>query len=245
MRSASAAPRSAWWLAALQIEPGEERRTGLMFALYLALSLGYVCLQSAAFGLFVAEYGAQGLPLAYITIAFVASLVAYLYLKLAERMAFARLLAVNLVFLATGSALFWFGLATPWARLCVFLLPVWFQVMVTLGNLAVWSLAGRIFDLRQGKRLFGLIGAGNWTANSLAALFVPPLVAAVGTNNLMAGAALCAVATLLVLRYITASFLPPEPARPTTRRTPGTLARRGPALLASRYVRLIFAYIVF
>jgi ATP/ADP translocase len=81
----------------------------------------------------------------------------------------------------------------------VFLLPVWYEVMYTLSNLEFWNLAGRLCDVRQGKRLFGMIGAGEQTAVVLGGLLVPALVVWIGTPNLLLLATFAFVGVLAVL----------------------------------------------
>jgi len=43
-------------------------------------------------------------------------------------------------------------------------LMIWFEVVWALTSLEFWGLAGRLMNLRQGKRLFGLIGSGDMVA---------------------------------------------------------------------------------
>lgn len=121
----------------LKVKPGEERLIGLLVLLYFILALGFVFVQSMAFGIFLAEYGAQGLPYSYISIAIVASLVAAYYIKLGGRVSFSTLLTINLTFLACVSLLIWLALNSPMYHITAFILPLWFQIVVNLGNLAV------------------------------------------------------------------------------------------------------------
>jgi hypothetical protein len=54
-------------------------------------------------------------------------------------------------------------------RLGVFVFPpsflywmlAWFNVLYLLNNLEFWGIASLLFDVRQSKRLFGLISAGD------------------------------------------------------------------------------------
>ncbi len=167
--------------ALLKIQPGEERLVGSLVSLYFVLALSYVFVQSMAFGLFITEYGPDFLPYSYLTLAVFATLVAFFYLKLSERLPFPRLVSLNLVFLASGSFLIWSGLRSPLSHYFALLLPLWFQVLLNLGNLAIWPLAGRLLDLQQGKRLFGCVGAGMWLANIIGGLLVPLIVSRIGT----------------------------------------------------------------
>ena len=108
--------RPNWLQTALQIQPGEGRLTALLVSLYAALIMGVVFVQTMAFGLFIATFGPQGLPYSYVAIAVLASLVAFFYLKLSERVPFSTLLTLNLGFLMVGCLAFWFGLGSPVAR---------------------------------------------------------------------------------------------------------------------------------
>jgi AAA family ATP:ADP antiporter len=71
------------------------------------------------------------------------------------------------------------------AQWVIFLMPAWFQITANLGILAVWPLAGRLFDVRQARRVFGLIGGGNWIATILAGVLVTPIIVKIGVVNLV------------------------------------------------------------
>jgi ATP:ADP antiporter, AAA family len=226
----------------LKIKPGEERLVGLLVLLYFILALGFVFVQSMAFGVFMSEYGTQGLPYSYIAIAILVSLVAILYMKLGRRVSFSTLLFINVVFLGVASLLLWLVLKSPLYHSAAFFLPLWFQIVVNFGNLAVWPLAGSLFDFQQGKRLFPLLGAGNWLANIFGGLIIPALVKAVGTTNLLLLAGLSFGAALFILNTITRSYLQPKKdtigaSQPTARP-----AKSLPGFFKDRYVLLIFVY---
>jgi hypothetical protein len=112
----------------LNIKPGEERLIGWLTLLYFILSLGFVFVQSMAFGIFLAEYGVGGLPYSYVLIAVVASSMAALYIRLSGRVSFSRLLLINLVFLGAVSVLIWVALKSPLYHVIAFILPLWFQM---------------------------------------------------------------------------------------------------------------------
>lgn len=228
----------------LNIKPGEERLIGLLALLYFILALAYVFVQSMAFGVFIAEYGVEGLPFSYITIAVLASIVALLYIRLGGRVSFSKLLSINLAFLGAATLLIWLALNTRLYHSTAFILPLWFQIVVNLGNLAVWPLAGILFDFRQGKRLFPLIGAGNWLGNIIGGLLVPVLVRSIGTSHLLLLAVLSLTASLVVLRIITRSYLREKPAAPQKphTRTAARPRRLSGGWLTERYIVLIFAY---
>ncbi len=233
------------FLALLNIQPGEGRPTGLLMLLYLSLITAVVFVQAIAFGLFVSEIGSQYLPLAYIAIAVLASLVAFVYLKLSERLEYSRLLMLVIAFCGAACAFFWLGLNSPLAAVFVFFLPVWFQILINMANLIVWPLSGRLFDLRQGKRLFGIVGAGNWIANIAGGIIVAPLVAQFGTANMLLVSIAAIVASAFIMRAISRRYLHASRADASPEPKPQTQAKRTPRqpLVQSRYVALIIAYV--
>ncbi len=226
------------------IEQGEETAITLMVALYFVISVSFVLVQTTAFGLFVNQYGSQALPYAYLSTAVLASLVAFVYLKAAERLAFRAAQIVNLSFLICMCLAFWYGLRSGLGHWVILLLPFWFQALVNQSNLIVWHLAGHLFNVRQAKRLYGLIGAGNWLANIIGGAVVAAVLALTGTANAYVLAALAlvfAVPVLLATLRRLPSSRSSEPARPgpaaaPSRPTPTTSPFHLP------YSRLIFAY---
>ena len=162
--------------AFLDLEAGEARPVASMIGLNFAVSAAFVLVQTSAFGLFIEAFGSHALPYAYFSVAILSSLIAYAFLQVSQRVSFARSLYINLAFLAGMSTVFWLGLRSPQSRWFIFLLPFWFQTLVNLANLVVWHLAGHMFHVRQAKRVFGLIVAGNWIANIVGGVLVASLL---------------------------------------------------------------------
>jgi hypothetical protein len=234
------------YFAFLNVEPGEERLIGLLVLLYFIMELGFVFLQSMAFGVFITEYSVQGLPYSYISIAFLASLAAVLYIKIGGRVSFSNLLFINLIFLGVISLLIWLALKSPLYHATAFILPLWFQIAINLGTLAIWPLAGSLFNFRQGKRLFPLLGAGGWLSNIVGGLFIPALVKAVGVLNLVLLAAITFGVSIVILRTIARDYLKTVTAetptgQPVQRTTSAPKRQQG--IFKDRYVLLIFAYV--
>lgn len=225
------------------IQPGEERLIGLLILFYFVLALAFVFIQSMAFGMFLAEYGPQSLPYSYIVIAVFASLAAFLYIKLGEHVSFYRAMMLNLISLGACTFLAWVGLKSSFSHSVAFILPLLFQIVINLGNLVVWPLAGRLFNFQQAKRLFPLLGVGLWLANTLGGLLVVPLVAWIGAQNLLLLAMASIGMALLVLRVIANTYLN-QAAPAAQKRHTATKKKTTGGLPKNRYVILIFSYII-
>ena len=228
--------------ALLNIHAGEERFIGLLFLLAFVLELAFVLIQSMAFGVFIAEYGPQSLPYSYIVIAVFASLSAVLYIKLSEQVSFSKALILNLAFLGTLTFFVWLGLKSNFYHAVSFILPLLYQIVANLGNLVIWQLAGRLFNLQQGKRLFPLLSSGTWLANILGGLVVLPLVNWMGAEDLLIPSALIIGLSTLILDRVTRSY-PIQESRTLTPRRTTERAKRFSGFLQNRYVLLIIAFL--
>jgi AAA family ATP:ADP antiporter len=225
------------------VEAGEGNTISLMVLLYFAVSGAFVLVQTTAFGLFIEEFGSHDLPYAYLSVAVLASLIAFGYLKLSERLSFNAVQFANLGFLISMCLAFWAGLNSAFAHWFIFLLPFWFQTLVNQANLIVWHLAGHLFHVRQAKRLFGLIAAGNWLANILGGLGVAALLAFTGTATAYFLAALALVIAGFILWAVMggpggSATQPPVQAAAT----PAKTAQPAGSPFRHPYSRLIFAY---
>ncbi len=171
--------------AFFNIQAGESHLVGMIFALYFFMGLAFVLTQTASYAIFIDTFGSEGIPYTYIGIAIGVSLLAFGYLRLSDHIPLSRLLIVNLAVLIGVSIVLRIGLALTQARWLAFVLPIWEFAQVNLGKIIIWSLVGSLFDVRQSKRLFGLVTSGRWLAVAIGGLLVPVLVYAVGTVNLL------------------------------------------------------------
>lgn len=224
------------------VEAGEGRLVSMMFVHSFLLGAASSFVQTAAFALFMIEFDAQALALVYVINALVIPAITFLYLRLGKRLSFSSLLAANLGFMLLLFLVFRLGLGVGEARAAIFGLPVLFQIVVNFGPLEFWTLANRLFNVRQGKRLFGLVWAGYWLAIVLAGLLIPLLVRWLGTANLLLFAAGAMAGALVVLRAITHTFAGKLAASPAT--GPAEAKEPASSLFKNRYVLLIFALVV-
>ncbi|MFT5459314.1 MAG: ATP/ADP translocase [Myxococcota bacterium] len=206
---------------------------------FFLLGLARMLLYAPAYGLFLTDHSANRLPLVYISVSILATLLSVLYLRAAARVAFPKLMALNLgtVILLTLASRGALAVGGSWAT---FSLPIVNELVYVLVNLAFWALAARLFDARTGKRLFGLLIAAKQLSEIVGGLLTPALASSIGSENLLfvsAGASSVAAAVLVVIvRRFPGPLRDPEEADGS----PGAhTAWRG--LFRSRYVVLMVA----
>ncbi|HEY6547609.1 MAG TPA: hypothetical protein VI589_06875, partial [Vicinamibacteria bacterium] len=167
------------------MEPGEGPTAGLMALHSFAMGLSTVFFETAASALFVSRFGAAALPWVYIAAAVVSTGAGGLFAAGRRRLAFRRLMAAVLVFLLLGVVGLRGGLVLFEGPGLVFSLLVFYRLLSVLTDLEYWAVAGELYDVRQAKRLFGVIGTGEVVARIAGAFAVPLLVSTIGVANLL------------------------------------------------------------
>ena len=170
--------------SALQVRPGEGRLVALLTAAMLVPSVGGAMGSAAAQALFFARIGVEYLPPMYMALGAVTSLTSLLVTALLGRLPKRRLyllLPVCLALLLVLSRVLT-ALDLRWVYPALWLEMTLFW---TLQGFLGWGLAGALCDTRQARRLFPLFGAGGIVGVTAGGLLTRPLVAAIGSENLL------------------------------------------------------------
>ena len=173
--------RFAEWL---KIQPGEGRRTLLLFGVFYFTSIGSALGSNGIDALLFARFGVQYLPVLFIALGLttvVATLIITAVLGRGARERFYVRLALGL------------GLALVIARLGLMsgaraVFPViWLGMNVgnSCQGILTWGLAGAAVDSRQAKRLFPLFAAGGILGLVSGGLLTRPAAALVHSENLI------------------------------------------------------------
>ncbi|ALG66568.1 HEAT repeat domain-containing protein [Beggiatoa leptomitoformis] len=150
---------------------------------------------------FLANFGTQQLPYVYILSAFVIVFVGIIYARLESYLSSTRLLISMMLFLLVAILGFYVFFMLTAAKSLGMLLMVWRGVHFTLINLVFWALIGFLFNVRQGKRLFGLIIGGEVAGDVLGGITVTQLVSFMSTVHLILLSAVCIVLSLVFMLY--------------------------------------------
>jgi len=225
-----------------KIRPGEELPTGLLLLHSFFVGVSLVFFETTAYAVFLETYGVDKLPYVYIVSSIFIVFFGFVYSRFEERVPFSRLLTYTLAFLFFSVLLLW-GLltftASPWLSMG---LVIWHSLMAALIGLEFWGLAGHLFNVRQGKRLFGLIGVGEILAGIVSGFSVPTLVALMGqTQHLLlisaGGIGGCLLTLGYVLRLFGDQLAPPDEEEKQ--------GKAGASLSRSRYLTLVLGFSAF
>ena len=183
--------------------PGEWGAIILLQLLVFLIICTLLIVKPTASALFLSEYGAVGLPYMFLATAVLAAIVSTGYSAALRRYSLLRVSVVSLVvclLVLLGCASF---VRLPLARPAVAaILYLWTALFGVLAASQFWMMASFVFDVRQAKRLFGLIGAGA-IAGGIAGGYLTTLLAReIGTRNLILLAASLLVPCLILTAVV-------------------------------------------
>ena len=241
-----------------KVRPDETRRTLLSFVYLFATIGAFIIARITRTVLFleIPDYREQ-LPLTYIGVAISVSAVMYWYARFERKLrrdwTNGITLAIIIVLtLGIRALLYW-----PWEK--PFLLNnskhevywifyLWVEVLGTILIVQFWTITNEIFNSRQGKRLFAIIGGGGVLANVAVGAAIRSTVRVLGTENLlfvMCGSLSLALVALILLGRNARAPLTEAHERAVPRRSKGTSkTAAGEKVFSMRHVQLMAAVIV-
>jgi ATP:ADP antiporter, AAA family len=170
----------------LDVRPGEGLPVLLTFLYIAVVVASYLLAKPIRNGLFLKQYGPYSLVYVYAAVPIALSLFVPLYTRAVARIGSRVLTAATLIFFASNVVLFWYAFHYRPFELLPAVFYVWVNCFGIIAPVQAWSFANSLFDTRQAKRLFGLIGAGASlgaiTGGVLARFLVGPVG---GTINLL------------------------------------------------------------
>lgn len=191
---------------ALNVKEGEGSKVALLLTHSFFIGVFLSLLFTAGNALFLDQFGREHIPKAFLASGVVGLVYSILFSRIQARISFNRLVLLNLIFVFGLIAGFRFMLGSSDSKWIAFGLFIWVQPIFAMIYLGFWGIVGGMFDLRQGKRLFGLISSGEVVASILAYFSVPIILKFIETSDLLiialVGLALCVPVLLIIIsRY--------------------------------------------
>jgi ATP/ADP translocase len=162
--------------AMFNIEQNEKTSVSIFLIQSVFLGIFYGAFDVGAHALFLNAYPASMIPKAYVISGLAGIVLTSLYARFQSHFKFSTVAIFNLIFIFISTALlrvlFQFT-ASPWLVFLIFIMMGPLNIMALLG---FWGAVGRMFSLRQGKRLFGLIDSGQIFGAILSTFAIPVLI---------------------------------------------------------------------
>lgn len=152
--------------------------------------------------MFLEKFQPTDLPKAYLFSAGLLWIAGFVYSKLEHALTVKKLALGVIVFIGTSILLYSVGLMATHSTALIFVIFCWYYVLYLLGNLEFWGVAALLFDIRQSKRLFTMIGSGDITAKLIGYVAVYPLVHITSSENLLLVAVVSILCSLFFYRKL-------------------------------------------
>lgn len=146
--------------ALLGIESGEESMVMILLTQSVFLGVFFGAFDISAHSLFLSVFDEKMMAKAYVVSGLAGIVLTSLYTWLQTKLKFSGFAIANLFSVTAFTLLLWIGLLVSGSKWIVFTVFIMLGPLNILAALGFWGTAGRLFTLRQGKRLFGLIDSG-------------------------------------------------------------------------------------
>ncbi|HSU88932.1 MAG TPA: Npt1/Npt2 family nucleotide transporter, partial [Terriglobia bacterium] len=175
------------------IRLGEHVRVWAMFGYLFAVLMAYYIVKPVSRAMFLTKFDVDKLPSLYIVIAIAGGVFAYLYSKIASKTSLKTAVFWTMLLSVISLLLMWEFIYFPWM---IYVLNIWVSLFSIILVSQGWLVAGNIFNAREAKRLYPLLGMSMVLGAASGGEFTNRVVHLVGTRNL-----LLACAVIVVLAY--------------------------------------------
>lgn len=172
-------------LILLNIKKGEEKVIALMLLYSFFMGAVIAFFYTAATSLFLVSFRRELFPVAYIAGGILVYAISNFYLRFQTKIKYKDLIQAGNLFLLISFTVLIFTQVFTENKWLIFLMYLWVGVVTYFHGISFWWLASNLFDLRQGKRLFGLISSGEVISQIICFFSVPVLLKFVNTEFLL------------------------------------------------------------
>ncbi len=188
----------------LNIRPGEFKPVALLMAFSFFIGLSLTFYFTASNAIFLKHFSPQMIPVSFIASGIIVCLAWWLFSHFDKKSSlsgqvFLKFLFVFITVLAISIGVWVFD--TSWLA---FIMYTWVRVMVYITLVNFWGVAGKLFNLRQGKRIFGLISIGEVISIIIGYFSIPLLLHFLKAPDLLflasASLLICLIMVVVIFR---------------------------------------------
>jgi ATP/ADP translocase len=193
--------QSIWRLSAEEKVP-----VALMFIYSFVQGVAFAYFYTAATAVFLVNFSRTMLPASYICSGVIVYGLSIIYSKLQPKISLAKGFNALLLFLLITVVLQMAAFILTGNKWVTFIFFVWIRIFVYVNGVVFWGIANKIFDLRQGKRLFGLISAGEVIAFIISFFSTPLLLKFMHTEDMFFFTLVALIVSQGLLFYINKKY---------------------------------------
>ncbi|MBE9467437.1 MAG: MFS transporter [Bacteroidetes bacterium] len=145
---------------ALNIEKNEAKSVSLLITQSVFLGIFYGSFEVVANTLFLKTFDSSLIPNAYLISGIIGIIMTSIFSEFQKKINFSKLTLLNLFTISAITVLLFFGFDFVSTKLVVFVIFLMLGPLNIVALLGFWGTVSRIFTLRQGKRIYGIIDMG-------------------------------------------------------------------------------------
>jgi len=172
-------------LRILNIRREESWLVSQLFFLQFFQGVGVALFFAVAYALFLEKKEAHELTWVYLIAAGLLWIAGYIYSRLEHLLSVRNLIGTVIAIMAISVGLFRIGISMSLTGWFLYLMVAWYYILYLLINLSFWGLSSLLFDIRQSKRLFGIISAGDIPARLIGYFSVYIIVPYIGSADML------------------------------------------------------------
>ncbi len=169
----------------LNIKVSESKQVFDLLTVQFFIGLANAFMNIVAFTLFIYTFPVTELPIAYLGIALLLVVLNIVYEKIEHKLSPLHLFKVIIGFSILISLVLWLGLSFWNKNVFIFLLLTSATLIYMITGYSFWGLVSLLFNVRESRRVFSVVGAGDIPAKLIGYLFAPLLIPIFGLTNLL------------------------------------------------------------
>ena len=228
----------------LGVESGEKSMVSMLLTQSVFLGIFFGAFDISAHSLFLAIFDEKMMARGYVVSGIAGIILTSLYTWFQTRMQFKNFAIINLIVVTSLTLVLWVALILSPEKWVIFIVFIMLGPLNILAMLGFWGTTGRLFTLRQGKRLFGIVDAGMIIGIIISCYTIPVLLSFKfeSHNILLVSASSVLVATIIQIMIgarfrLVAASSEQQPEKPTEKKSILTVFREDP------YTRIMAIFI--
>ncbi|PKP21753.1 MAG: hypothetical protein CVU06_09885, partial [Bacteroidetes bacterium HGW-Bacteroidetes-22] len=191
-------------LKLMNIRQEEAKAVFLLIAFSFLIGLTLSFYFTASNAIFLKHFKPSMIPVSFIASGILIYLAWWIFSKSDRRVSFSVQVLVKLGFIFITVLAISIGVYLYNSSWLIFIMYTWVRIVVYITLVTFWSMAGKIFNIRQGKRIFGLIGTGEVVSVMIGYFSIPLILTFLKANHLLFLASgtllLCLIIATIILR---------------------------------------------
>ncbi len=172
-------------LQLLNLKHSESRHVTDLLTVQFFIGIANAFINIVAFTLFIKTLSVTEIPQAYVVIAFALLIINLVYEKLEHMFSPLQLVKVIIAGSALILLVLWLGMFFGNKHDFVFALVVFSFLIYMITGYAFWGLVSLLYNIRESKRVFSIVGSGDIPAKLIGYMATPLLIPIIGINNLI------------------------------------------------------------